>query len=406
MLRGVSRQRAVSIMDHTLQTREGFSSVNIAGTLHQSERFRAECKELIKETKQICKRMQEDENQQFDQKLRGIQFLKKELELKLDEMILEIDDLVVLQSRVTKALDACKEPLEVTELCMKERLKRPDSERFHDEVDSELQKEREGLKGVASLLQRVTEQISEQLRLNRSAKHDLEKDLKEKSEAQNVDNFCALMHSLSLSLQHRPKTHPQPEPSSVETLEQWENFSYANMAKAEQQKTNCRSLQALVQSVLEQTAADLQKQSQATTAALQMNIQKMKAAKHQMEDELVKIQSEINNQTKTREDLRVAVTENEEFLSLTQAKLSLRHERPGKEQWRDPAQRKLIADVQKITEHIKQLQQEVARSEDEERLLLHCQLRLQEGIDIKANCVYIDEVVCMQHREAVTIQNF
>lgn len=134
-------------MDQTLQTREGFSPVNVAGTLHQSERFRAECKELIKETKQICKRMQEDENQQFgesgnnsqtvcpvrrmdhvifciccsDQKLRGIQFLKKELELKLEEMILEIDDLVVLQSRVTKALDACKEPLEVTELCMKER---------------------------------------------------------------------------------------------------------------------------------------------------------------------------------------------------------------------------------------------------------------------------------------------
>lgn len=56
-----------------------------------------------------------------DQKLRRIQFLKKELELKLDEVNLEIDDLVVLQSRVTKALDACKEPLEVTDLCMKER---------------------------------------------------------------------------------------------------------------------------------------------------------------------------------------------------------------------------------------------------------------------------------------------
>lgn len=78
--------------------------------------------------------------------------------------------------------------------------------------------------------------------------------------------------------------------SSAVTLEQWENFSYANMAKAERQKTNSRSLQALVQSVLEQTAADMQKQVQATNTALQLNIQKMKAAKHQMEDELVKVE--------------------------------------------------------------------------------------------------------------------
>uniref|UniRef100_A0A8C7YQD8 Tektin n=1 Tax=Oryzias sinensis TaxID=183150 RepID=A0A8C7YQD8_9TELE len=393
-------------MDRTLQSHEGLSPVNVAGTLHQSERFRAECKELIKETKQICKRMQEDENQQFDQKLRRIQFLKKELELKLDEVNLEIDDLVVLQSRVTKALDACKEPLEVTDLCMKERLKRPNSERFHDEVDGELLKESEGLKRVESLLQRVTEQISEQLRLNRSAKYGLEKDLKEKSEAQNVDNICTLMATLSMSHLHRPKTHSTPEPSSVLTLDQWENISYANMAKAEQQKTNSRSLQVLVQSVLEQTAADMQKQVQATTTAIQLNVQKMKNAKNQMEDELVKIQSEISSQRKTREDLQVAVAENEEFLSLTQARLALRHERPGKEQWRDPAQRKLLADVQKITEHIKQLQQEVDRSEDEERRLLNWKLRLQESIDSKANCLYIDEVVCMQRREAVIIQNF
>lgn len=79
--------------------------------------------------------------------------------------------------------------------------------------------------------------------------------------------------------------------SSVLTLDQWENISYANMAKAEQQKTNSRSLQVLVQSVLDQTAADMQKQVQATTTAIQLNVQKMKNAKNQMEDELVKVQS-------------------------------------------------------------------------------------------------------------------
>lgn len=56
--------------------------------------------------------------------------------------------------------------------------------------------------------------------------------------------------------------------------------------------------------------------------------------------------------------------------------------------------------------HAVRLQQEVDRSEDEERRLLNWKLRLQESIDSKANCLYIDEVVCMQRREAVIIQNF
>lgn len=56
-----------------------------------------------------------------DQRVRDIQFLKKELELKLEETILEIDVLTALQSRVVNALEACKEPLRVTVLCLEER---------------------------------------------------------------------------------------------------------------------------------------------------------------------------------------------------------------------------------------------------------------------------------------------
>lgn len=38
------------------------------------------------------------------------------------------------------------------------------SRRLHDEVDRELLKEKEVVEGVASLLQRVAEQITEQIR--------------------------------------------------------------------------------------------------------------------------------------------------------------------------------------------------------------------------------------------------
>lgn len=44
------------------------------------------------------------------------------MELKLEEVIVEIDDLIALKSRVVKALEACKEVLRVTVVCLEERL--------------------------------------------------------------------------------------------------------------------------------------------------------------------------------------------------------------------------------------------------------------------------------------------
>lgn len=80
-----------------------------------------------------------------------------------------------------------------------------------------------------------------------------------------------------------------PSLSLAVTPKQWENISDINIAKAEQQKINSLSLQALVESVLGQTAADMKKQVQATTSAFQLNIQEIKSAKSQMEDQLAKV---------------------------------------------------------------------------------------------------------------------
>uniref|UniRef100_A0A3Q2Q0B6 Tektin n=1 Tax=Fundulus heteroclitus TaxID=8078 RepID=A0A3Q2Q0B6_FUNHE len=172
--------------------------------LNRAELFRNECKRLILETEKACRRMQSDDSKRLDQRVRDIQFLKKELELKLEEIVPEIDVLVDLQSRVRKALELNQEALRVTVLCLDERRRRAPSERMPDEVNTELLKEWETYEEVASLLQSVQEQISEQIRLNRSAKYHLERDLREKFEAQNIDNSCALMtvhsiHNLQMS---------------------------------------------------------------------------------------------------------------------------------------------------------------------------------------------------------------
>lgn len=55
---------------------------------------------------------------------------------------------------------------------------------------------------------------------------------------------------------------------------------------------------------------------------------------------------------------------------------------------------------------ILRLREAAAQSEDEQRALVRCQLQLQENIETEANALYIDEVVCPQHREPIIIHHF
>ncbi|CAN9511144.1 unnamed protein product [Ophioblennius macclurei] len=389
----------MSVQQHSVQKVAG------PGLLNNSELCRAECKQLIQDATKSTKRMQDSDSNQLHQRVRHIQFVKQELELKLEKITLEIDALIALQSRVGKALESTKEPLRVTILCLNERMKRFHLESADDQVDIELRKEKEVFEDVASLLQRVAEQITEQIRLDRSAMYHLVEDLKEKFEAQIIDNSCAIMTAHSRDHLHLHSTgHSQP--SALVTVKHWEHISDINMAEAEKERTNSMSLRALVESVLEQTAADMRKKIQATAAAFQFNIQELKSAKSQMEDRILKIQSEISGQQRIRQDLQAAILEIENSLSLAQARLALRQKRPGKEQCHDPPHTQLLAEVQQLTAHINRLREKLLRSEEVQRTLIRSQLQLQESVDMKINCLYIDEVLCSQLREPILIHNF
>ncbi|XP_075892936.1 tektin-1 [Nelusetta ayraudi] len=396
----------MSVPDRSLQIGGGEPNMaNIESMRNHSELFRAQCLRLISDAGKQCKRMQ-DEEQQLDQRLKDIEFLKEELGLKLQLIIEETEELTTMQGRVVKTLEASKEPLRVAVLCLEEREKRLPPERSPDDVDRELLGERKAIEDAASILQHAAEQMTEQIRLNRSVKYLLEKDLKEKSEAQRIDSSCAVMTMHSVDNLPRSKNAMNHLSSLALTPKQWENISEVSIAKAEQQKANSMSLRALVESLLEQTSSDMQKQVQATAAALQLSVRDIKSAKGQMEDELSKIVPEICGQRRVREDLHAAITETERARDLVQARLSLRHQRPEKELCHDPVQSKLLAEVQEFTANISRLRQAVAQSESEERTLVHCRLRLHRSIEVKANALYVDEVVCGQHRESVVIRKF
>ncbi|KAJ8369273.1 hypothetical protein SKAU_G00093010 [Synaphobranchus kaupii] len=371
----------------------------------RSERLITASQTVVEESNKATQRMQQDVNKKLEQRIDTIRFWRQELNKKLEEMKEETDILITFRTRVEKALESCSQPLQVTLQCLSERENHVGIDRVHDDVERELMKEKEVMEGVRSLLQRTLEQTNEQKRLNCSAKFWLEKDLQQKFQAEQIDDRCSVLKSTSPSLSHTAEMDCSSLSTNV-TPKGWENSSNVNISKAEKERNNSVSLRALMERVLEQTAADMCSQHQAAATALQLRIQETKDAKEQLEDHLHKVLAEIANQERSLESLCVAIQAKQGPLKVAQTRLAMRSQRPSPELCLDSAQIQLSAEVQDLSAHMERLNASLSQSEMELRALTQNQLSLEEQIQGKSNSLYIDEVICSPLHQSIAIHSF
>ena len=75
---------------------------------------------------------------------------------------------------------------------------------------------------------------------------------------------------------------------SSSSVDQWEDFSHANILEAEKVRQNCASLRSLVDGILQETANDMKRQKEITDVALERRIAETRDAKEKLEDHLSK----------------------------------------------------------------------------------------------------------------------
>ncbi|KAG8590138.1 hypothetical protein GDO81_006651 [Engystomops pustulosus] len=370
----------------------------------RSERLVAESQRLVDEIEKTTQKTQKDVNKKLEQRLDEIQFWKGEVDNKLEDTVNDIEQLLAYKIRLEKALESCMEPLSIAQQCLVEREKRVGIDLVHDEVERELIKEVEVIQGVVALLHRTLEQITEQIRLSRSAKYALEKDIKDKFEALKLDNHCSTLTNNTPDIRYASSV-VAVQANSVSPKE-WEDFSNVNIEKAEKQRNNAVALRTLIDSILSETAADMHKQCETVNYALKRRVAETKDAKNKLEVHLAKVMDEISSQEKNIEALKKAIADKEGPIKVAQTRLETRTLRPNAELCRDPVQYRLISEVQEIATNIDRLRETLSQAEAELKGLIRNQLSLEEEIQVKENTLYIDEVICMQMREAISINNF
>ncbi|KAK3611711.1 hypothetical protein CHS0354_034380 [Potamilus streckersoni] len=369
-----------------------------------AERLVEESKRLANEREKRTEKTQKDVNKKFQQRLDDIHYWKKELEDKLSDITVEIDNLQAFKTRVEKALESTNEPLHIAKQCLMNREKRKQIDLVHDDVQKELIKEVETIEGVQTLLKRTLEQAIEQIRLNRKAKFQMEKDLKDKFTAVAIDEYCENLRNNSPSLGFKEGV-TKIESNSV-SPEDWQNFSNANILMTERERQSSVELRSLVDGILQQTTNDMRKQCSDVNLAFNKRIAETKDAKSKLEDHLNKVIAQIKEMEENIARLKIAIADKEQPMKLAQTRLDTRKNRPSVELCRDPVQYKLIEEVHEINASIEQLQDRLKDAQDSLKGLIRKQLSLEEDIEVKSNTLFIDEVECMGMRKSINIQHF
>ncbi|KAM5214609.1 tektin-1 isoform 1-T2 [Hipposideros larvatus] len=369
----------------------------------RSERLVAESQRLVDEIEKTTRKSQSDVNKKLEQRLEEIRFWKKELDDKLEQLVYVTEDLLMYQTRLEKALESVKEPLHITQTCLEYREKRVGIDLVHDEVEQELIKEAEVIRGVMALLTRTLEETTEQIRLNRSAKYNLEKDVKDKFVALTIDDICFSLNNNSPNIRYSENA-VRVEPNSV-SLEDWLDFSSTNVEKADKQRNNSLTLKALVDRILSQTANDLRKQCDVVDTAFKNGLKETKDARDKLAVHLAKVMEEIASQEKNVTVLEKAILDQEGPAKVAHTRLETRTCRPNVELCRDVAQYRLIKEVHEITHNVARLKETLAQAQVELKGLNRRQLALQEEIQVKENTIYIDEVLCMNMRKSIPLRD-
>ena len=175
------------------------------------------------------------------------------------------------------------------------------------------------------------------------------------------------------------------------TEQQWENFSDNNIKNAEATRLNSAQLRTMVDSSLQQVANDMAKQIELTDRAFERRIWETKDAKAKLENQVRDVVKLIDGLEENIKNVEKAILDKENYLKLANTRLDIRTNRPQVELVRDPAQYKLVQEVQEIEESIRRLQDRLNDSHRRLKELDRNRLVLVKDIETKTNTICVDE---------------
>ncbi|PAA89202.1 hypothetical protein BOX15_Mlig003606g3 [Macrostomum lignano] len=362
-----------------------------------AERIRYDTLRLCREGEDRTKRAQEESGKRLGERVTDINFWKTELQHETDNMVTEISSLQEAKRIAEKALGETENPLHVAQECLYNREKRQGIDLVHDLVEKDLLREVDVIKQCQDKIRAVIDKANVQLNLNRAAQHELEKDTADKFSAQHLDEKCHGLRNASGGIAFHNGIEQLDRTLSVP--ETWAKFSNENIQRSQAERAASKNLRAELDKVLNDCANDMWKQFNCVNTALSERVQECTDARNKLQTHLGKVLQEVFDMEKNIEFLKKSIKDKEAPYQVAQTRLETRIHRPNVELCRDPAQHRLVSEVQEIRETVEQLQAKLREAENALQHLLKTKSALEHDLSVKNNSLFIDREKCLGIRK-------
>lgn len=363
-----------------------------------AEKLRQDCMLSVREADDRTKRNQEESGKRLGERVGSIEYWRYELGHETDNMISEINALNDSKNQLEKALMDTEQPLKITQECLFTREKRQGVDLVHDDVERELIREVDIIKQCQDDMRRLIEKANVQLSLNRAAQHELEKDVQDKYSAKNLDEHCHNLHNAATGIAFHVGV--ENIDNTVSVPESWAKFSADNIARSQAERAASKQLRADIDALLARTTQAMWQQWNAVNVGFTQRIAEETEARNKIETHLGKVAQEIFDMQSNVEMLKQAIKDKEAPLMVAQTRLDTRIRRPNVELCRDPAQLKLVNEVNEIYATVDHLQARLREAEAAFQNLLYTKHELESQLALKNNTLFLDREKCMGLRKA------
>lgn len=360
----------------------------------------AESERVIGEAGERSILLKETVDRRLEERMGDVGYLKKELEIQRTEISLELEALSVYKTRLQDCLKSLQEnALNICRKCLLLRDGRIGIDLVVDEVQLALEREVATILGGQSLLTRVLEQLSEQMRRLRAVKYMIDRDLEYKHSAIDLDreSLNLTQNSLCLSIY---EGFSNLDPATI-SVDENKMYSTKNIQNAAREVSSARPIRIYIDTMLKQVIDDLWTAYKKCNYEFMERIKETRNAKSRLEDMHKETSEKIVAMQKNIVNLQVALAEKEGFIGLAHTRLGKRAQRKGGELVRDSTGQALCYEVELLRQSVEQLQQSLFEANSSLRYLLQTQIQLEEDINVKMNSLKIDEVDCMTLRATV-----
>ncbi|KFU85274.1 Tektin-3, partial [Chaetura pelagica] len=363
-----------------------------------AEHLRADTTRLIQEKCHQTDKNQQESTKNLGERVQDIGFWRSELCCELEKMVGETNALMDMKKGLERALAETEAPLQVAQECLLHREKRLGTDLVHDEVEEQLLAEIKVIRSCQERMRQILQKAKGQLKSNRAAQHEVERDLANKQTAHSIDQRCHQLRNTSEGINYHQGVEKVDDTISVP--ESWAKFTDANILLSQRERAASAELRDNIQTLLEVTSNEMRRQFHEANVAFTNRVAETADAKSKIQAHLAKTLREIFQIETSIEDIRKTIRDQEPALKVAQTRLKQRTRRPDVELCRDTAQLRLVSEVHELDKTIQALQKQLRDTQDRLQVLADIKLVLEHDLAIKANSLFIDQEKCLGMRKS------